>query len=587
MKSLGPLKKYLARYRRRLLLGFACILVTNAFALSIPWLLKLAIDGLKVSVEGGTGSLTREGLLGYAGLIVGAALVGGFFRYLMRSLMIGASRYIEYDLRNDLFRHLQRLSFSFYNRVRTGDLMARATNDLNAVRMFLGPGIMYFCQTIVLLPWAFFLMLLISVKLTLFALIPMPFLTLFAWWFGRAVHRRFTRVQEQYADLNARVQENLSGIRVVKAYVRERYEEKVFDGLNRELVTRNISLVKVWGMFMPFMFFMSGVSMVIVLWLGGRQVIAGAITLGDFVAFSGYMALLTWPVVSVGWVLNLVQQGAASMRRIQAVFEERPEITDAVDAVRGHEIRGRIEFRNVSFAYGPIGEPVLRNIDLTIPAGGTVAIVGRTGTGKTTLVSLIPRLFDVTEGEVLVDGVDVRRIPLEELRRRVGMVPQETFLFSETIAQNIAFGVEDDSREDVERVAELSQLAGEVENLPRGYETLVGERGVTLSGGQKQRAAIARALLRNPSILILDDALASVDTYTEEKILTRLREFMKERTSLIISHRISTVREADMIVVIDEGRIVEQGTHEVLLGRGGLYAEIYQKQLLEEELEAS
>lgn len=588
MKSLiQQLRPYLRRYRARLFSGFLCIFATTAFMLLVPWLLKLAIDDLKGAVETGAGDLSRLSLLGYAGIIVGAALVGGFFRFLMRYLMIGASRLIEYDLRNDLFAHLQKLSFAYYNRTKTGDLMARATNDLNAVRMFLGPGIMYFSQTMILLPWAFLLMMMLSVKLTLFAVIPMPLLALFAFWFGRAVHKRFMAVQTQYAALNARVQENLAGIRVVKAYAREDHEEEVFDALSRDLVGKNIDLVKVWGLFFPFMFFMSGISMVIVLWLGGRQVIGGAITLGDFVAFSGYLALLTWPVVSIGWVLNLVQQGAASMTRIRTVMDEKPDIDDRNVSGDHAPLAGGIEFRAVTFAYGKDREPVLENIDLEIPAGRTVAIVGRTGSGKTSLVQLVPRLFDPTSGQVLIDGVDVREIPLADLRAHIGMVPQETFLFSEKIGENIAFGDPQASREAVENAAQISRIADDLADFPKGYDTVVGERGVTLSGGQKQRTAIARALIRNPRILILDDALSSVDTYTEEKILSGLRGFMKGRTSIIISHRISTVKEADQIVVLEGGGIAEQGDHETLLAKGGLYAEIYQKQLLEEELEAS
>jgi ATP-binding cassette subfamily B protein len=576
MSELRRLLPYLARYRRGISLGMLCLLMGKVAAAMAPQVLRITVDDLTVSVTTGK-------LLFYAGLIVGIAVVEGFFRFWMRRLLIGVSRYVEYDLRSDFFSHLQRMSPSFYQRWRTGDLMSRASNDIAAVRMVLGPGIMYPAETSVITVAALIFMLFISVELTLVSLAVMPIVSYSVKKFGSVIHKRFESIQAKMSDISALVQENLSGMRVVKAYSQETHQQDKFEKENREYLRRNIGLVKVWGAFYPLLSVFIGMGSVLVLWWGGHLVVRDEITLGELVAFFAYLGMLTWPMIAFGWVVNIYQRGAASMKRLAAVWREPAELTDAPDARRDVAIRGRIELRDVSFRYN--GAPVLEAVRLTVEPGQTVAVVGRTGSGKTSLVSLIPRLYDTTEGSVLVDGVDVRRLPLADLRRSVGFVPQESFLFSETVGQNIAFGRPSAADEEIAGAADVSGLAGDIADFPGGYETMVGERGITLSGGQRQRATIARALVTDPPILILDDALSSVDTQTEERILSQLRGIMRQRTTLIVSHRISTIKEADVIVVLDEGCIVEKGTHDELLARGGIYAGLYQKQLLEEELE--
>jgi ATP-binding cassette subfamily B protein len=579
LNELRTLLPYLRKYRRSVWVGVVFILFTNAFMLISPRVLKYAIDGL------GTG-ITSTRLLLAAAMILGVSLLEGTCRYFMRQSMIVMSRLIEYDLRNDYFRHLQKMSRAFFHRNSTGDLMARATNDLGAVRTFVGPGLMYSSNTFVTAAGAFALMLTIDVKLTLYAMIPMPIMAIMVNRFMTRINDTFKRIQEQFARITTKAQENLSGIRVVKAYVRERHEIEGFRTLNKSYVKENLSLVRIESFLWGAMGFLSGLGGLVLLWLGGIEVIDGRITRGDFVAFYVYLGMLTWPMIALGWVINLAQQGSASMGRINKILQEQPAIADDAATDTGIKgIDGDIEFRDVGVSYGS-DRWVLRNITLHIRRGMTVAIVGHVGSGKSTLVSLVSRLLDPTEGTILVDGKDIRKVPLEVLRRHIGFVPQETFLFSETIQENISFGVDGAAVEEIERAAQQAEIDHDIKDFPDKFSTLLGERGINLSGGQKQRVAIARALLRQPRILILDDALSSVDTYTEERILHHLRGIMRERTSLLISHRVSTVKDADLIVVLEEGRVAEQGDHDELLDKDGIYADLYRKQQLEEALEA-
>lgn len=576
-RKLARLGKYLSRYKGRILIGLVFLVLTNAFAMAAPYVLKFAIDSLSEE-------LTSGRLAFFAALLVGIALVEGVFRFLTRKILIGMSRLVEYDLRNDFFAHLQKQSLSFFLRMRTGDLMARATNDLNALRSLIGPGIMYSANTLIMSVVAFSLMIVISPKLTLLAMIPFPIIAILVNRLMARIHDLYESIQAQFSDITTKAQENLSGIRVVKAYVQEESEVEEFKRLNRGLIRRNLSLAKVRGFLWGSMTLLTGLSVLVLIWIGGRQVISGQITLGDFVAFYAYLTMLTWPMIALGWVTNLLQQGTASMGRLNEIFDMEPEIRD--DEQTDYSIRrieGEIEFRNLTFSYN--GRPVLKNINLKIEKGQTVAIVGHTGSGKSTLLNLIPRLLQADEGMVRIDGHEIRRIPLAVLRRHIGYVPQETFLFSDTIYENIAFGVDAPSQQEVEEAAVLAQVRTDIDELPRQFQTVLGERGINLSGGQKQRTAIARALLRRPRMLILDDALSSVDTYTEESILRQLRKVMQDRTSILVSHRVSTVRDADLIAVLEEGEIVERGTHDELLSLGGVYADLYQKQLLEEALE--
>jgi ATP-binding cassette subfamily B protein len=578
-KSLRPLFPYLKKYRGSYVVGTICVFVNNGVWILFPLVLRHAVDGLRAGV-------TREKLLMYSLELMGVAAIKGIFQYLTRWIVIGISREIEFDLRNDLFRHLESLSYSYYQRTRTGDIMARATNDLNAVRMLLGPAIMYSANTIVFTAGALAFMLSISPKLTLYAFLPLPVVSITVQYFGKQIHERFEKIQAMFSEISARAQENFSGARVIRAYVQEEPEIAAFETSNREYIHRSLKLVRLMGMLWPTLETMLGMAIVLVLWLGGREVLQGEMTVGGFVAFNTYMVQLTWPVIALGWVINIFQRGTASMGRINEILVEQPEIEDspAVKAAAGSstQIRGEIELRRLNFSYN--GVPVLHDIDLRIPEGSSLAIVGPTGSGKTTLVSLIPRIYDAAPGSVLIDGKPVREFPLGSLRRQIGFVPQETFLFSETIRENIAFGKADATEEEVRSAAEAANIAQDIEEFPERYRTLVGERGITLSGGQKQRTAIARAIIRNPRILILDDALSSVDTHTEDKILNHLREVMQDRTTIFISHRVSTVRNADKIVVLHAGHIVELGTHDELLARNGYYSDLYNKQLLEEEL---
>ncbi len=607
MNELRTIIPYFRPYLKGVVAGLAFVVIANLFSVAGPYLIKLAIDGL------GDPDVTMGRISTYALLIVAAAVFGGAAKYGMRELLNGLSRRIECDLRNDFFAHLLRLDASFYGRTRTGDLMARATNDTQAVRMATGPAIMYAVNTFVSFLLTLGFMLWISPRLTVYALIPMVVLPPVVFWFARVIHQRFEQIQEQFSTLSTMVQENLTGMRIVRAYVQEESQAHHFDGLNREYMDRNMALVRVAGLFHPILALFSGSAMVIVLWLGGLEAIAGRITTGDFVAFGIYVAYLIWPLIALGWVVNLFQRGAASMGRLNRIFETEPAVSAPENPVRLAEPRGAVEFQNVSFRYPGTERLVLEDVSFVAQPGQTVAVVGPTGSGKTTLVTLIPRIYDVTGGRVLVDGVDVRDLDPGELRLLIGMVPQDPFLFSATIEENIGLGLDlgaeasaagdwaqgerrahsapegplEDPDEVVVEAARIAQLHASIQGFPRGWGTLLGERGVNLSGGQKQRTTLARAVARDPRILILDDALSAVDTHTEAHILDDLARVMEGRTSFIISHRVSAVMNADLILVLDDGRIVERGRHADLMSLGGTYAQLLHRQMLEQDIESA
>ena len=558
--------------------------MSNVFTVALPVFVGRAIDVLKTGIVSGT--LHRSDLVMYACLVVGSSLIAGFFTFLTRQTIIVVSRHVEFDLRNDFLSSIQKLPLSYFQVTPTGDLMALATNDIGAVRNALGPGIMYPTDTIMTFLLVLGVLLYTDWQITLLALIPLPFVSFVVYRLGKLVHEKFEERQEQYSRLTTRAQESLSGIRVIKTYVREEHETRLFRDLSWDYLRKNLVLARVQSIMWPLMFLLIGFSLVITLYVGGGKVMDGRMTIGTLTAVFAYLSMLIWPMIAFGWVINMLQQGAASMSRLVKTMDVVPEIGDTADTNYGmRSITGAIEFRHMTFRHHGAERAALNDISLVIPAGRTLAIVGYTGAGKSTMVNLLPRLYDVTEGAVLIDGVDVRRIPLKVLRGAIGYVPQETFLFSDTVADNIGYGVDRATGEEVKEAAEIAQISHDIEEFPRQYDTHLGERGITLSGGQKQRTSIARAVLRKPAILILDDALSAVDTYTEEEILLRLRRVMKGRTSIIISHRISTVKEADQIIVLHEGTIKEQGTHDELVTLGGIYAELHRKQLLEEELE--
>ncbi len=569
LKYLWP---YLRPHRRKLAWGLLTVFVSALLGLASPKLIGNAIDAIR---HGGS----RLGLLGYAGLIVGFSLVSGIFSYLQRMILVGMSRDIEYDLRNKYFSALETQAPAFYHQYPTGDLMARATNDLQAVRMLCGPAIMYMVNTVFVALGSLFFMVRISAPLMLIALAPMPLVVLSTTIVGRRIHALFTRVQGKFSDVTTKVQENLAGVRVVRAYAREEREEAEFDQVNELYLEGNRRLAVLSTAFQPLLQGLVGIGFAAVLWYGGVLVIRNRISLGELITFQLYLGRLIWPMIAIGWVVNLTQRGTASLARIRNILDTTPAIRDEEPLVDPGVIRGEVSFRDLSFSYRE-GVPVLSDIDLQVPAGKTVAVVGRTGSGKSTLLALIPRLINPPHGALRVDGTDIRHLPLARLRASTGMVPQETFLFSATIRENIALGRPDATLEQVAEAARLAGLGPDLESFPNGLDTIVGERGLTLSGGQKQRVTLARALLREPSILLLDDCLSAVDTQTEEHILANLR------TVFLVSHRISTVKDADLILVLDQGRIVERGAHAQLITEGGLYAELHQRQLLEEELAA-
>ena len=578
--SIRPLKRlwpYLRRYKGRMIFGIFCVMASTAWAVVPPEILKRAIDSLQAGVT--------KGYAKYAWQILGAVFFQSVFLFLMRRVMIGVSRDIEYELRNDLYKHMQVLSSSYYNKMYTGDLMSRNNNDLSAVRMVLGPAIMYSVNTFFTFVFALAMMLHLNVALTLIALSPLPIVSWLVTRYGKVIHRRFKDVQEQFSRISTAVQENLSGIKVVKAFGREEREVSEFKKANFEYLQMNKHLVKVWGVLYPLVELLAGIGVLTVLFFGGRQVILGHLTLGEFVQFSSYLAMLTWPSIALGWVVNITQRGAASMARLNEVFDEKPEISDPdTPAVpQEYRLRGKIEFRNVSFEYRK-DLSILKGLSFEIEAGTTVAFVGSTGSGKTTLLQLIARMYDPDSGEILIDDIPISQIPLSVLRTQIGFVPQDSFLFSDTISENIAFGIDSRETEEIQDAARLASFEEEILSFPKQYETMIGERGITLSGGQKQRATVARALIKDPAILLLDDSFSNVDTYTEDRILQNLREFRKGRTCVIVAHRISTIQDADLIFVMEHGKIAERGTHLDLLERRGLYFDHYQKQLIEEEL---
>lgn len=578
MDSLSYLNKYFLRYKSKLAWGVLFILISNTAQVFIPIFLREGIDSLN-------GNVSYSKLFEYGALILGAAVVSGVFRFLIRQTIIVVSREIEYDLRQDFWVHIQRLSYRYFQNNSTGNIMAHATNDISAVRSYVGPAVMYSIDTVSKFAIIITIMLTISPLLTFYTLVPLPLLSYFVYKLSKKIHKKFTLIQESFSNLTTKAQENFAGIRVIKSYVREEGEIEAFTAQSDDYLIKTMDKVKIQALFQPILFTIAGLSIIIVVWAGGTMVINGTLTLGDITAFVLYLGMLIWPMIAFGWILNIIQQASASMKRLIRILHENLDITDSEKTRYSiNAVKGKIEFKNVSFRYKENLPKVLDNINLTIEPGETAAIIGKTGSGKTTLVNLIPRLFETTEGKIFIDGHDINEIPLRILRGNIGMVPQETFLFSDTLASNILYGTRNGDIEIVKKVSSIARLDKDVEDFPNGYDTILGERGITLSGGQKQRSCLARALAIDPKILILDDSFSAVDTNTEEEILVKLKEFMKGRTSIIISHRISTVKDSDKIFVLDEGKIIEQGTHEQLISLNGFYADLHYKQLLEEEL---
>jgi len=570
------IKSYIFRHNRAWIWGIVAVGLTTMFTMAAPWILRQAINALHQEV-------TANRLLIYSGAIIGVTIVQGIFRYIMRQTMIVASRDIEYEIRGDLFAHILKLDRPYFDKMPTGDIMARLTNDLLAIRAMVGPGIMYFISTLFTFTMALVLMLIIDRKLTLIAFAPLPIISAFTYFLGKEVFKRYMKVQEQYSAITAEVQENLAGIRVVKAYVQEDNAIKRFGLFNRDYIRKNLRMIKIWGLFFPAIFGLAGAAIALVLWIGGNQVIDGVLTLGDLVAFTAYLMLLMWPMAALGWVIGLYQRGMASMARIARIFNTSSVIKAPADKANAKEIEGKIEFKNLRFSYD--SKPVIDGLNLQINPGQTVAILGHTGSGKSSLVSLIPRLYPIPRGMIFIDDIDLNDYALDSLRSQIGYVAQETILFSQSIQSNIAFGGMT-TEPGIKESAEIAGIARDIDSFPSGFDTILGERGITLSGGQKQRTALARALAIKPKILILDDVFSSVDTSTEEQILNNLRQIFTQCTTLIISHRVSTVKNSDLIVVLKDGRIAESGTHNQLLTDGGLYARLYERQLLKQQLEA-
>ena len=579
MKAFKTLKNDLIADRRQILIGLMALLIVDVLQLFIPRVIKYAVDDLT------SGTVSQFRLFVYGLEIFLIALGIGGFRYVWRYSLLGAARRIEKALRGRLFNHLQTLSASYFSHTKVGDLMAHATNDIEAVRMAMSMGVVFLVDTIILGVLTIFFMIYIHPELTLFAVLPMPLITLITLFFSRSIHHRFETVQKAFASLTERVREAIAGIRVIKAYVLEEREGEKLSHLSQDYIRKNLDVVKVWGMFFPIILFFSNLSMAIVLYAGGRLTILQSISTGDFVAFMSYLGMLAWPMMALGWAVNMIQRGGASMERLNRILAEAPEIFDAPGVVRTRPLNGSIELRGLSFSARNGGNPLLRDIHLTIKVGERIVVVGRTGSGKTILCNLVARVLESSKGHLFFDGVEIHEIPLDVLRRSVGYVPQDTFLFSDTIRENIAFGKLDASDKEIEEAARLAQIYDEVMGFPEGMNTMVGEKGITLSGGQRQRIAIARAILMDPPIFILDDALSSVDIQTEERILEGLERFIKGKTSILITHRIAPLRRADRIVVLEEGRVAEMGDHKSLLLKAGIYADLYRQRQLEEELE--